>query len=144
MRALDRFTVHLTHPCAPPGWIWVVIHPDIDRLRRAATEYSPEVDHAETEATFQPRPVEVHLDDDRRVDRPDVKYAGVMRLLPTHGVATVAHEATHAACAIYLRQYAGVLDFTDDPDLASEEILAYAVGDIVGGIATEMLRRGHW
>lgn len=138
-----RFTARTTHPWAPTGWIWVVVHDSADELQAAAKRYSADVDHSETAACFQGRAFTVHVDDDGRLDVPAAPYAGVMRLLPEHGVATLAHECTHAALALYQRQHATDVGMTTG-GMDDEEVLCYAVGDLVGAITVELKARGIW
>lgn len=144
MTALDSFTVHTEHPWSPPGWIHVKVYDDPRSLSAAAQRYSPDFDHSETAACFQSAPLNVHVDDDGLVDIPDKTYAGVLRIRTDQGVATLAHEATHAACTMYLRQHAAMLDLTTEDAMDHEEVLCYAVGDLVGGVTAEMMKRGHW
>lgn len=139
-----RFNVRLEHPWSPPGWIRVVVYDDVEHLRRDAGRYSPGFDHSDTEACFQGRDYTVELDEDDRVTEPASPYAGTMRLLTEHGAATIAHEATHAALAMYARQHRGTLDLTEPESIDDEEVLCYAVGDIVGGVVSALLQRGVW
>lgn len=133
-----RFTASTTHPYAPRGWIWVVVHDSVEQLQAAAARFSPGFDHGETEACFQAQAYSTDIDDDGRVVEPAGRYAGIMRLLPSHGGDVIAHEATHAALAIYFRQHAAWVPADD------EEPLAYAIGDVVRAISVEYIDRGLW
>lgn len=142
-----RFAVHTQNRQSPPGWIRVVVHDTVSDLRAAAARYAREVgdhnhDHTETAACWQGRGFRVHVDDAGLVDEPAGAYAGVLRLLPEHGVATVAHECTHAALALYYRQHA--LEINVKGPMQDEEVLCYAVGDLVGQIVVALRARGVW
>ncbi len=141
------FTVHTVMPASTPGWVRVVVHDTVEDLRAAATAYArrngdTDKDHSDTMACFQGREFRVRVGDDQNVDQPAGRYAGVIRLLPEQGVATLAHEVTHAAVAMYYRQHAAELAI--DRPMSDEEVLCYTVGDLVGGITTELKARGVW
>lgn len=141
-RPLIRFAVRTTTIAAAPGWIWVVVHDSVEQLRRAATRYGGG-DHSDTAACFQGTGARMRVDDDGRVTVPASRFAGVMRILPDHGAGTLAHEATHAALAIYGRQHRVFLEpFASD--MADEEVLCYTVGDIVRGTTIQLLAKGVW
>lgn len=137
-----RFAVRTTTAAAAPGWIWVVVHDSVEQLRAAATRYSG-FDASDAAACFQNNEYRVRVDDDGRVTEPAGRYAGIMRILPEHGAGTIAHEATHAALAIYFRQHRIVLDLADG-DIADEEVLCYTLGDLVRGITIKLLAKGVW
>ena len=141
-----RFAARTTHPWSPPGWIWVIVHDSRAQLQehavRYATERGWENDHRESEACFHSLPFRVGTNDEGGVTDPAPHYAGVLRMLPEHGVATLAHECTHAAIALYARQHAVTFDAGGDMD--DEEVLCYAVGDLVGTIAARLIKEGVW
>lgn len=140
-----RFTVHTEAP-APRGWIHVVVHDTTEELRAAAAAHSRRAGvHTsldDAEACFQAAAYEATIDDDGYVTTPAAAYAGVLRLTPEHGTGVIAHEATHAALAIYQRQFKFTLGGDDDMD--DEEPLAYAVGDIVAGVCEGLVEHGVW
>lgn len=124
-------------------YITVVLHPDVEHLRRAASRRAPGQAWVGVDGCFQPCPFRQRYD--RRAHQwidTTPAHAGVMRLHPGRlDAEIISHEATHAALHIWRLHQWGQdsdsyrADLGDDcgPD---EEAFAYLLGGLVANLST--------
>ena len=127
------------------AWFWLLVYPGVDEMRRAATRYSGGVSFDGALGCFHPAPERYEYGEDGdALPRGSRSFSGVMRLVSGRcQTDVVAHEATHAAAAIYRRNVEAEVNLGDDCD-EREERLAYVVGDLVGALSTAMHEIGEW
>lgn len=140
-----QFAVRTQLPIVPNAWLRVTVHDTVAHLRLCADRVSRgSIDHTHTAAVFQPVARRERFVGGRWVAVTPPSYVGVLRITREHGGATLAHEVTHAALEVYRRHVDPTAALGEEVTDEAEEVVAYLVGDLFGGIASRLLDLGIW
>lgn len=129
----------------PRRYFRVVIHPDADDFREAATRYAGG-DFNGALGCCHPAPIRERYDKATGTwtDVADRHWGSILRFVTGHvHTEVVAHEVTHAALVIYR------MDVHPDVRLGTgchdrEETLAYIAGDLMAAASTALHDAGVW
>lgn len=128
---------------APGPWLRLVVHPDLDDMRRLAKRAHPGEDHSQAAGIFQPSATR-YRHDGEAWRRSGNGYLGTMRLWADRVTTeVVAHECVHAAAHLYRVLHDRAVDIGDDcgPD---EEHFAYHLGSMVAQVSSALHDMGVW
>ena len=127
-----------------PAYIAIVIHDDLESMRKAAKRHSPDQNFDGSLAVYNPQPKKERF---IKVDGiwengKHRSFAGTIRLAKDYvHTEIVTHEAVHAACDIYRRHVHNQVHLGAECNYR-EEALAYISGELIANIYKTLYEGG--